>query len=735
MASNTNSSATCGICSELYQDPRMLNCLHSFCKKCLEKRLDKGPSKSSLACPTCNESSSLSSRGIESLSKDHRKTYEAEVAEFEGLIKGEKSVSCDHCVKRQAAFFCCSCCEFLCEKCADHHRSWRKTQNHELVSTKEGGKENIFKSVAHKPLTCSVHSKESLDYYCNTCNDLLCIRCVVGKHKEHAYEEMDSVREKEKSELISYLGKTEAAKDKLKNSISRVEKVMQGVQANHKEVDQKINDIFNHLQRKLKARKDALLAKSADVALGKETALTLQSEELKKMEDSFSEICSKLESVTQEYTAVEMLSAKQPITIRAQQLLGKFDKICSLDPCKLDIMPVSLLSTQLENEIDTFGAVCGGCIPGQSTIDLVKPTAVVGKERKLLLTARDDNGKPYTRGREPVKVSLALMGSNEAGISGVVVDKKDGTYGISFTPNAAGEHKLSITISNEQIEESPFALYVRQPRNYTSLYACSRTFSVSHYPGGVAVDDDNNVYIAVNGHHCISVFDQNGSNIRTIGRFGSADGQFSGPFGIALKGDIIYVADTSNDRIQKLTLDGKFISKFGSSGSGNGQLSTPRGITIDKNGRVFVSEFSNRRVSVFQSDGEFSHHIQGNYAADDSALCNPWGLAFDDDGNLHVVNYGSNLIKMFTPEGNFVSQYSGVIQHPSAIAIDDEGFTFIGQYYNRNTKYNHSQLIILNAQHQQVHIIQKFKYVPGLCIDKDGNVFVCDYNNRRVMKY
>ncbi len=669
MASNTNSSATCGICSE--------------------------------------------------------------VTKFEGLIKGEKSVTCDDCVKRgPAAFFCCSCCEFLCENCADHHRSSRKTKNHVLVScTKEGGRENIFKSVSHKPLTCSVHSKESLDYYCNTCNDLLCIRCVVGKHKEHAYEEMDSVREKEQSELISCLGKAKAAKGKLKNSISQVEKVMQGVQAKHKEVDQKINEIFNHLHRKLKARKNVLLAKSTDAALGKETALTMQGEELKKMENALSEICSKLESVTQEYTAVEMLSAKQPITIRAQHILEKFDK-CSLDPCKLDTMPVSLHSTQLENEIDNFGAVSGGCMPGRSTIDRVKPTAAVGKERKLLLTAKDVDGKPFPQGGERVKVSLALMGSNEEGISGAVVDKKDGTYGISFTPTAAGEHKLSITISNEQIEESPFALYVRQPRNYASLSASSRTFSVSSYPGDVALDDDNNVYIVVYGYHCISVFDQNGSNVRTIGTAGgtgTADGQFSNPYGIAVKGDIMYVADTSNNRIQKLTLDGKFISKFGSSGSGNGQLNYPRGIAIDNVGRVFVSEAKNQRVSVFQSDGEFSHHIQGN-AADNSALVSPWGLAFDNEGNLHVADYSSNSIKVFTPEGNFVSQYgSGIIQYPAGIAIDDEGFTFIGEHSSR--------LIILNAQHQQVHIIQNFNYVAGVCTDKDGNVFVCDHNNYRVMKY
>ena len=732
MASNTISSASCGICSELCKEPHILTCLHSFCKKCLQKILEK--EGSTLKCPTCGENSLVPNGTIDSLRKDHRKTYEAQVAEYKMLMKEDVSIPCDHCVKGRADVFCCDCCEFLCEKCADHHRSWRKTHDHELVSCgKEDCKENILEKISHKPLNCQIHSKESVDYYCTTCSALLCLRCVVGKHRDHAYEELDTVRGNEKTELLSYLEKAETARSKLKDSISHVEKVIQHVQVNHKEANRKIEEVFAQLQRRLKARKDVLLAESADIALSKETALSLQCEDLKKMESAISEMCTKLVSVTQDYTAIEMLSVKQPVSNRAKQLLGKYNK-CMLAPCKLESIPASLTSSQLETDIDGFGAITGGCLPANSTIVMIKPTAAVGRKRELVLTAKGVEGKPHAHGGEPVMATLSLIGSDAASVTADVVDGGDGTYKLSVSPQSPGEHTLSITISNERIDGSPLAVYVRQPRDYSSLASSSRTFSLSSSAGDVAVGDNGHVYVAVTGYHCISVFDKNGSSIQTIGSSGSsssANGRFSSPYGIAVKGDIMYVADQNNNRVQKLTTSGKFISKLGTGtqGSGKGQLNSPRGIALDKNGRVFVSESGNARVSVFSADGTFSHHIRG-VTSSKSTISSPWGLAFDNDGNLHVANYSLNLIKVFTPEGMFITQYGkDIIQYPSGIAIDDEGYTFIGEY-------DACRLSVLNAQHQRVRIISSsFKYATGVCLDPDGFVYACDHSNSRVLKY
>ena len=62
------------------------------------------------------------------------------------------------------------------------------------------------------------------------------------------------------------------------------------------------------------------------------------------------------------------------------------------------------------------------------------------------------------------------------------------------------------------------------------------------------------------------------------GSFGSGDGQFNFPNGVAVDpSGNVYVADAYNNRIQKFTGSGAFITKWGSFGSGDGQFAFPQG--------------------------------------------------------------------------------------------------------------------------------------------------------------
>ena len=221
-----------------------------------------------------------------------------------------------------------------------------------------------------------------------------------------------------------------------------------------------------------------------------------------------------------------------------------------------------------------------------------------------------------------------------------------------------------------------------------------------------------------NSGGCIQVFDQTGRNVDTIGCKGSLDGQFRNPLGIALRGDVMYVADTFNDRVQKLSVTGELISKFGALKEGDKQLSRPYGICLDHDSKVFVADLGNSRVSVFDENGVFLYHITGDPSTN-SQLCEPRGLALDPSGNLHVVDYKLNSIKVFSPRGNFVAQYgNGHLEKPMYIAIDDEGYAFISD----------DKLSIFDPQHNVIHNTVKFDST-GVALDKNGCVYVA--NNAR----
>uniref|UniRef100_A0A8B9R8E0 Thioredoxin-like fold domain-containing protein n=1 Tax=Anas platyrhynchos TaxID=8839 RepID=A0A8B9R8E0_ANAPL len=95
------------------------------------------------------------------------------------------------------------------------------------------------------------------------------------------------------------------------------------------------------------------------------------------------------------------------------------------------------------------------------------------------------------------------------------------------------------------------------------LYRDSLPPSPLLFPGKVTVDNSGErLVIADTGHHRILVTQKNGQILHTIGgpNSGRKDGRFSeasfnSPQGIAIKNNVIYVADTENHLIRKIDLD------------------------------------------------------------------------------------------------------------------------------------------------------------------------------------
>ncbi|HOL09915.1 MAG TPA: SBBP repeat-containing protein, partial [Bacillota bacterium] len=63
--------------------------------------------------------------------------------------------------------------------------------------------------------------------------------------------------------------------------------------------------------------------------------------------------------------------------------------------------------------------------------------------------------------------------------------------------------------------------------------------------------------------------------------------------------DNIYVVDLNNHRIQKFNASGEFLTKWGSFGTGDGQFDFPYGVAVDSSGNVYVADTGNHRIQKF----------------------------------------------------------------------------------------------------------------------------------------
>ncbi|KAI6657769.1 hypothetical protein LOD99_512 [Oopsacas minuta] len=126
--------------------------------------------------------------------------------------------------------------------------------------------------------------------------------------------------------------------------------------------------------------------------------------------------------------------------------------------------------------------------------------------------------------------------------------------------------------------------------------------------------------------------------IRRIGKPGNKKGELNRPYGLALDGDIIYIADTNNKRIQIFSTEGKFIHEFG-----KGQLNTPYGIALNKEW-VFISDFVLNAVLKFsRTNYKLIKSVKG-------VVSDPLGLTTDTNGELLVADCNNNRIAAFSPD-------------------------------------------------------------------------------------
>lgn len=114
-------SLRCLICSEFYEDPKTLPCLHTFCKKCLLKDIQKKPTDLPTKCPVCQETFDGAPEDI-----DNNVVLQNWVKFFKDKAKDLVNPICAVCKLRlqkniAAAAHCISCIDFLCEACSKIH--------------------------------------------------------------------------------------------------------------------------------------------------------------------------------------------------------------------------------------------------------------------------------------------------------------------------------------------------------------------------------------------------------------------------------------------------------------------------------------------------------------------------------------------------------------------------------------------------------------------------------------
>ncbi|MBI4747602.1 MAG: NHL repeat-containing protein [Acidobacteria bacterium] len=218
------------------------------------------------------------------------------------------------------------------------------------------------------------------------------------------------------------------------------------------------------------------------------------------------------------------------------------------------------------------------------------------------------------------------------------------------------------------------------------------------------------VYVADTTNNRIQRFD--GICWETLGYgVGSAPGQFRGPEAVVSEEDYyykglccsapIYVADTLNNRIQWSTDGGICWDVFASVGSGLNQVRAPQGLAIDNEGNLIVADTGNGRILRFEDGIPGFAVLLASKGSGSGQVGSPFGLAMDfyEGDTLYVCDQLNSRVLRIDDVDDVNIRDTGVIVASMGVGLN------------------------------------KVKNPQGICVDFDGTVYVADSGNNRVLRW
>jgi streptogramin lyase len=196
----------------------------------------------------------------------------------------------------------------------------------------------------------------------------------------------------------------------------------------------------------------------------------------------------------------------------------------------------------------------------------------------------------------------------------------------------------------------------------------------------VRLDGEDNIWTTDIGSHVVLKLSPEGRVLLALGRMripGDDVLHFNQPTDVAWDRDRdIYVTDGyGNARVLKFDKFGRPLLGWGMKGSGPGQFDTPHTIVIDGD-LVYVGDRENARIQIFDLNGRFLREWK---------LGHPFGLAIAPDHSLYMCDAIAGQILRLNHEGKILGVLLGPLSghgphfDPHQIAVDKDGSIFTAE--------------------------------------------------------
>ena len=671
---SSGSDDTCLICTELFTNPKILPCSHTFCEECLSTYMktlqrDGTIEQGTIPCPVCRQMTSVrecckhSSPSLSPPSRPQTPTSRPQTPTSRpqtpaiNLKLNNKRLYCDVCkYKTQDVYakdHCASCGINYCGHCSYEHGKHCLFQAHAVVPVSEMDRSSI---------RCELHESEVVKYYCTTCMQPLCTICAVSQHKTHETLELREALGNKREMVASKIGGMSARVMEHEEFLAQLEDVQSLKGASIKKTKMEIERHVTNLIGQLQSHKHEMMEELDTLHEGSMKQLALEKDNVTFSLANLKSLWKFAAKLTEPSQTMQMLAMYDSVMAMIHSaenapppsLPQDCIMINMLMPCP-DLSIGRFQKCELSTDIlATAPTVCDPMINGYNASASFRSGAmspVIAGPPDFYSNKIKPQVKWLSQPRQQWKIDKV------GGRSGEICE----TYDVCFLPDGA-------VVVAEWMNQR---LQIFDEGGVSRDLICANQLQ----PWGVSVNREGDLVVTDDRERSVKIISPTGQCLKSWRRQA-----FGWPRGIVENSLGQYVvSDTEHGRhtVSIHLPDGRCVKKFGSQGSGNAQFHWPRYLTVDHDDRIIVSDGSNHCVKVFDPSGGFLFKF-GGIGHGDGQMKHPRGVCVDPLNNIIVADQDNNRVSLYSIDGKFMRQLLS-LSKPWGVSMSIEGLLAVTQ--------------------------------------------------------
>jgi len=540
----------------------------------------------------------------------------------------------------------------------------------------------------------------------------------------HEYTALQKAIEVQKGDILSLHRALQQKVPLLSRACQDIDETARKLDAKSDLIRSEIQERTPRLMRLLQERESILLGELDNLVVNKKKVLKKQmdvfDQELKRLSTS----TNFTEQVLSFSSEAELLTIKKQLCENLKNLLKVQLK---LEPDENDQLACDTNVDQISTTIQQYGQIttkeveilrCS--IEGDMDMNVIK-----GKTVNLSLVVKNQYGIDRRSSKECITAELRTPDT------GIIIpeikERSDGSFGMTYRTYSVGQHQLTIRFNGQHINGSPFMVNVVN-ENSNSVNTHS-PIKIPNYSRNEIIYDQH-LNRVQNHVESPRIF------VQSIGRKGQNFGEFNGLFDVAVdsRQRRLFVTDYNNHRVQVFDEQGKFLFLFGERGMADGQFQSPTGIGIGPGGEIIVCERLKGRIQIFNSQGVF----QRRYLLNELKAST---LAVDYTGRIIIADYTNCCIYILDPILERWSKFGafgygpGELQYPCYVTTNKDGNIFVSDMHNSKIQVYDAEGNFRMSYGRKGEKDGELQRPTGIAVDQKGRLIVADRDNHRIQVF